>query len=203
MLMQPNTPAPESPGQYDFILNSQSAPKRSILQNMGGSKKQRILVFAVGGALLLLLVILLWSLLFGGKKEPALLEIAQTQSELMRVSQLGGQKASSSSAKALAVNTELTITSQQKTILEQLKKQKQKTNAKVLAAKKNSKTDEVLSQASTNNRFDEVFAQTIQSELVDYQKLLRSAHDASSNQALRNIYDNDSKQAALIVLSTK
>ncbi len=201
--MQPNTPAP-TPADYDFILNhGANAPKRSLLPGFGGSGRQRYIKIGLAGAVLLIIIVLLSSLLFGGSKNESLVGIAQTQQELIRVSTIGAQKAQTSAASQLAVNTELTVMTNQKDVLAQLKKSGQKVNTKVLALKQNSQTDAALTEAALNNRYDEAFIQVMQKQLVDYQKLLKATYDTTSSRVLQQILNNEFNQATVLLASTK
>ncbi len=207
MLMQPNTPNPAPPApvpDYDFILNhGANKPKRFPLPSLGGSKKQRWLIIGLGGSLLILLVILGYSLLFGGSKDQNLLEVAQTQQELIRVSTLGVDHAKSSATRGLAVTTELTLESNQKDVLARLRKDGQKTSTKTLALKKNSQTDDALAQAAQDNHYDDAFTKLIQDQLVAYQKLLKTAYDSTSSQSLKKILNAEFAQAGLLIASTQ
>ncbi len=206
--MQPNAPnarPPIAPSDYDFILNhGANKPKPSLLPGFGGSKKQRLLVMGLGGAILLMLIILGYSLLFGGNKNQTVLEVAQSQQELIRVSTLGADKTTrGSAARALATTTELTLISNQKEVIAQLKKHGQKTNTKNLAVKKNAQTDAALQEAALNNRYDEVFTQLLQKQLVEYQKLLKTAYGSTSNQTLQNLLNSEFAQAGLLIASAQ
>ena len=153
----------------------------------------------VVGGVLLILIVLVFALLSGGNKSPGLLEIAQTQQELIRVSEIGVQKAGSQNARNLAVSTDFTIRSSQKDMLSRLKKVK----PKVLDIKQNKKTDDLLTEAALNNRFDETFEKVIQQQLVEYQKLLKSTYDGTSNQKLQNILNGDFTSAGLLITATQ
>lgn len=202
--MPPASSSPSPPSNYDFILNHNQAPKRSIIPGAGSSKKQRIIFLAIGAAVLLILTVLLVNLLSGGKsKTQTLLQIAQTQEELIRVSTLASTKASSLQARSLAITTQLSMESSQKDIIAQLKKQGQKTNAKILGVAKNSKTDATLATAATDNRYDEAFSQIMLSSLSDYQKLLKAAFSETSGQQLRLTLTNDYAAAGLLIDSSK
>lgn len=206
-VMQPNAPAPvppSAPSQYDFILqHGENKPKRSILPGAGGSKKHRLLTLAIAGGILLIILVLIFSLLFGGKKTAGLLDLAQTQQEIIRVSTLGVQQADGSTAKNLAITTELSLLSDQQKVLGQMKKQGQKADAKRLAVKKNENTDKTLDQAALDNNYDVVFMKTIQTELTEYQQLLRQVHNATSDVSLQQILNDEFSSAATLIAATQ
>ncbi len=202
MLMQQN---PSSPSDYDFILNHNPAPKRSIIPGAGSSLKQRILFVVIGGGVLLILIVLVASLLSGAGKEKGqrLLQIAQAQNELIRVSTLGVTKATSSNARALAITTQLSMETAQKDVLSQMQKQGQNTNPTTLAATKDSKTDDALAAAAQNNRYDETFLQIMHTSLTDYQNLLKTAFDESSSKSMQTLLNNEYLGAGLLIDKSK
>jgi len=203
--MQPNAPSPAPPQpDYDFILNhGANKPKSPLLPKLGNSKKQRWLMIGAGGGLLLIILLLLFSAVFGGNKNQSLLEVAQAQQELIRVSTLGASKNSSAAARNLAVTTKLTIETNQKEMIDQLKKQGQKTNTKLLDAKKNTQTDATLTQAAQDNRYDEIFTQQVQQQLMDYQQQLKAAYDGTSSKSLKQLLNNEFAEAGLLIKSSK
>jgi hypothetical protein len=164
---------------------------------------QRILVAAIGGGILLITIIVVMSLLFGGSGSPTLLKVAQAQTELIRVSQLGSQKATSPSARALAVTTLLSVETAQKETVDKLKEQGQKTNDKLLGETKNSQTDAALTAAAQNNRYDETFRQIMESQLAEYQNLLQTAFNESKGASLKQTLSSHYSQAGLLITSAK
>lgn len=204
MLMPPNNQKPSpAPSDYDFIMNPGAAkPKQPRFSNIGNSKRQRRLIVGTGGAIVLILFIFIYSLIFGGKNQP-LLEVAQQQQELIRISLDGMTQAQSSTAKALTVTTELTAISNQKEVLAQLKKHGQKTNPKLLAAKKSLQTDQALAQGTQENRYDEALIKAIKQDLVKYQTLLKAAYTATGDQTLQQILNNQFSQAGLLIASAQ
>ncbi len=196
------TPSPTSP-QYDFIMNPGGRTPKKSLFGFGGSSKQRILFMSIATGLILALVLILYSVLFGGAKTPGLLEIAQTQQEIIRVSELGAKQARTSDALALAATTKSSLVTSQNEIVAQLKKQKQKVKPKDLALKQNSETDKVLTEAALNNRYDETFTKTLQQELVEYQQLLKTTYDSTSSQSLQKVLNAQFTSAGLLIASTQ
>lgn len=206
MLMQPNapTPVPTTSPDYDFILNNNASPtKKSFLPGMNGTNKQRILVLAAAAGIFLLLVVLVYSLLFGGSKNKPLLEVAQFQQELIRISNEGASKAQSAQTRSLALTTQFTLTTSQRDVVAQLKKLHQKTNNKILGVKKSAQTDALLKQAATNNRYDEALTQILTQQLVEYQRLLKTANSSTSNQKIQSMLNSEFSQAATLIASTQ
>ena len=193
MLMEPSPTPPPFPipqgehSNYDFIFNPPGKRKKSIIPS-GNSPKQRLLIAIAGGGILLIVIILGVSMLFGGKNNAdALLDIAQRQAEIIRVSELGFLKAKGSEARNLAITTKLTLQTSETQTLDRLKKLHKKANDKTLALKKNAQTDQNLTDASLNNKFDTTFIEIMRSSLSDYQKAVKELYDTTGSKTEKQI----------------
>ncbi len=158
---------------------------------MGPSKKQRIIAVAVGGVILLIVLLIGASLIFGGgssSKETSL-KLAQLHTELIRVSEIGMDKAQGQSAKNIATTTNLTLQSSLPTIMEIATKD-QKIEKKLLAAGQDSKTDKTLTDAEQRSQFDEAFIELLVVEIKEYQKALTSAFEESKSKNNKAAYDD-------------
>lgn len=188
---------------YDFIMNpgGSAKPVKNPLVPSGNSMKMRIIVVAVGAVLLLIAAIVVISLLgSAGKAAKAdLITAAQQQTELIRVSKFGADRARGASAKNLAMTTSLTMQSGQAKLVAAMKKQGVKVSPEELAAGKNTRTDAALTAAEQSNRFDEAFTEQIQKQLVAYQSALKAAHDKASNQQLKQVLAEQFDNADLLV----
>ncbi len=195
--MQPNEPFHSSPqGNYDFILNHGQQPSKSILPG-GGSMKQRIIVVAIGGGILLLIIIIVFALLLGGGGSSDQLEsIAKTEAELIRISDIGTQKAKGPDARYLAMTTKLSLTSTQKGTLGVLGK---KMSDKELATGRSSQTDATLNQAEQASRFDEVFTDVLKTALADYQKQLQQMYTSTDSNKVKQHLDKSFQQTTLLL----
>lgn len=181
---------------YDFILNAGQGPQRG-----GPSKAKRILIVAVLGMLLLTIGIVVMGLLSSAGKEgrQTLLSIAQQQEELVRVADMGTQKARSPIAQNLAITTKLSIASAQKDLLDYMRAQGIKTGPKELALGKNSKTDDELTAAEQNNRYDEALTATLQKQLNAYQNSLRKAHSEAAGKSGKELLSTAYNHAGLLL----
>ncbi|MCA9329829.1 hypothetical protein KDA11_04240 [Candidatus Saccharibacteria bacterium] len=182
----PNQPQFTQQNQYDFILNNeQNQPKKSFNLFNGGSKVQRIFLFAGAGTLMLIVVMLAYSMLSSGDKSQSerLLSIAQQQTEIIRVTGLAKNKARSTATQSLASTTSITIQSSKNDITELLKKSRVKVNDKIFNSAIDPRTDETLESASLNNRYDQVFTEIVTAELKSYQLKLKEAFDNTSSKA--------------------
>lgn len=172
---------PQQQNPYDFIMNPQQ-PQRG--PRFGNSMAARIII-VVGGIILgIIIIAVIASILSGGDKDQTkrLTEIAQAQSEIIRVSALGKENAKDTKAQALAINTNVSVLSSQQEVKKLLNTRgvKEKAISKELAASKNSKNDQALDEAKKNNRYDETLITILNKQLTDYQTLLKSAYDSGT-----------------------
>lgn len=140
-------------------------------------------IMIVGAGLIgLIIVVIIFAAIFGGGSKGStdyLLSMAQKQTELIRVSEIGTAKGKTAQSKQLAASVSATMQSQLNTTQSLLTKAGVKVNPKQLATGKNSATDTTLTQAEQSGRFDEVFIQTIKAGLADYQATIKNAYDVS------------------------
>jgi hypothetical protein len=184
---------------YQFIVDTDHNKKKPLVPR-GDSKRARIFI-VVGGALLLLVAGIIVAALISnaanaGKAD--LLKVAQKQAELVRISELGMTRAQGSSAKNLATTVNLSLQSDQATLIASLKSAGVKVSLKELALGKNPKTDTALTTAEQANKFDEVFTETIQTQLLDYQKSLKTAYDKASSTKLKQTLSDQFNTAGLL-----
>lgn len=183
---------------YHFIHNTAQTPKKSLLT--GSSKKGRIIIVAIAVIVLITIVLVISTLLSASKNasKADLIKAAQSQTEIIRVSKLGVDRARSTSAKNLATTTYLSLQSDQSKLITALGKQGVKLNAKDLALGKNTKTDTLLTNAEQSNKFDDVFTQTIQKELRQYQNTMKVAYDKVSSKTLKQTLKDQYANASLL-----
>jgi len=193
--MQPNAPYPAPPpvpmppiekSPYDFIMKD--PPKKSGFPGLGGNKKQ-LMFLAVIALVVMILILIIGSVVSNSGKSTTqtLIELAEEQTELVRVANVGTKKSRGAEAKSLATTTMLAVQTSQQDTVALLKKQGHKLNAKQLASKRSAKTDEALNTGDLNNTFDDAFMQVIQASLKTYQTDVKLAYDASTNKTEKAI----------------
>jgi type II secretory pathway pseudopilin PulG len=185
--MPPNT---NQQNPYDFILSGgNQAPKRSF--NIGKSMPVRIALIVGLLIIVILLFVVISSFLSsaGNAQKQRLIETAQAQTELIRVMELGEDKASDLGVRSLAVTTRMSIASDQQDIKSALVKRgyKEKSLSKVLGASKNPKTDAALEEAAANNRFDETFLEILAKQLADYKRLVQNSNSDANGTEQRTL----------------
>ncbi len=186
---------PNQQNPYDFILNN-NQPSRSPL---GGNSMAVRIAVVVGGLVLLIIIAVVISSFLGGSdkaQNQRLLEITQSQGEIIRVSALAtDQKTKSTEARVLAANTRIATTSSQQKTKQLLAKRGigDKAVTKQLGAGKNPKNDAALDEATKNNRFDETLTALLNTQLTSYQKLVQAAYEngtPSEQKILKSEFEN-------------
>lgn len=188
--MQPNNPSPApppiQPGQkghdpYGFITDPGKPVKKKLLPN-GGSKQGRIMI-VVGGIIGLALVGVIGMVILssvGNAQKQEWLSLAQQHQELIRLSDVGLDKAQSLAAKNSAATTKLSLTSSQAVINNLAKRNGATFTSKTLTATKSSDVDGQLKTAEQTNQFDKVFSEILDEKLLAYQGQLQKLEQTSS-----------------------
>ncbi|MCA9337445.1 hypothetical protein KC951_01915, partial [Candidatus Saccharibacteria bacterium] len=142
------------------------------------------------------------ALVFGNSNSNTdqLLGIGKQQTELIRIASVGEQKATGETAKSLAINTKLTITSQQTALSNYLKSNgKKKLSAKDLTGAENSDANTQLANAETNGRFDDVFIDVMNETLADYQASLKNTYSTVSGNTAKQLLSTDYEQVSILL----
>lgn len=171
---------------YDFITNPAAPQKKGLLPGVN-SKIGRLILFGAGALLLITLALIVMAALNSGSSalKTDYADLAQQQTELIRISGIGVTKARQAEAKNLAITTQYTLASQQPGTLALAKKAGASTDAKTLALGKDAQTDAALTSADQANQFDAEFTKILIASLRDYQKQLKKIHDATTNETTK------------------
>jgi len=186
--MDPNQPTAPNTGQYDFIVNPEKPGHHGGLLHMGGGNFLFKLAVIIGGTVVFIVVAaIIVNVFFGSKTNiDELVGVAQTQSEVIRVSALSSQ-VSGQALRNAAESTQQTVGSQQQALLAFLKTHGRTLKEKDLALKKNTQTDQTLRSAQQSNTYDIVFMRTLQTELTDYDRSLTTASKNTGNLTERSL----------------
>lgn len=181
--MQPNGQQPGNstpPGQFnssqfDFIMNPQQQGKKSLLPS---DPKTKLIYMVIGGGVGLVLLLFLIFGIFGGGGDPvdSLVDVAQQQNEIIRVSELASRDASGTQAQKLSAMVLSVVLTDQKNTVSYMSKNGKKVSAKDLALKQNKEADSQLSAAKQNGRFDEEYTQITLKYLQTYQQNLADVY---------------------------
>ena len=172
--------SPPSGGQYDFILGQGQKPKKSLLPGGGGRSGllMRIIIVAVIAIVVFVAGIIVYNVATASSRAypKKLLSLAQTQQELIRVTDMGVTSARAVETKNKATNAQLTVISDQTLLLATIKTYGLKPTAKTLALKANTQTDTTLGKAIADNTFDSVYTSVFDQILATYKQELQSAY---------------------------
>lgn len=189
--MQPVTPG-NNP--YQFITDPGKPPKKSLFS--GSSQSRRIVLVAVLAGVGLAVIAIVVSLISaaGSSSRNDYQNLVQQQAEIIRISDIGTQKARGTNAKNLAVTSKLSLLSSQAALTSLAKGAGASTDPKVVNAGKDAATDTELTAAEQSNRFDEVFSAKLTELLNEYQQTLKRLYDQSSKPdskaTLQQAYNN-------------
>lgn len=174
---------------YDFILNDGKKAGKEGWPAPPPGKTRRLVLMAAGGIALVLVLAIVFALLFagGGADRQRLLGLAQRHAEIMRVADIGIDRARSHEARNLAVTTKLSLQSSQPRLMAVVQRASE-FEREELAAGHDPETDTMLETAERNNRFDEVFVQTLTAMIKEYRLEINAAHEASRSAANRQVY---------------
>lgn len=203
MVMQPQEPSPAPPpvvptgngqNQYDFIFNPNQQGKKPLIPG-ANTKKGRMLIAGIGLVIIVMLGAIIAGLISGAGKgdTQALLTAARQQEELIRVAEIGIDKAKTQDAKNIAITTKLSLSSQQAEMQAAIKAAG--ISAKSAKSTPNSKTDQALTTAEQNNRFDEEFLKIMGESLTAYQKSIKAAYDGATGKKLKDALTSQYRSA--------
>lgn len=200
--MDPNNQYPSSPqgNPYEFILNPNQAPKKKIGGKFGNHFVLTIAAI-VGGALILMIILsFVINALSPAKisKEDEI-ALAQTQTELLRISRQASSDAVQQVTKNLATTVEYTMVTQQKQTIDVLAKIKVKVNNKELALKQNATTDQKFATAKATSTFDQTYTEIIQTELTNYANTLKALSAKSASQSERDRMNDYYRQVQQLI----
>lgn len=201
--MDPYQPGPAAPppGQYDFITNPVKQPKKGFLGLGGMGGKLAMVAIGLG---ILTVVILLGSLFLGGPNEKdTLLPVAQKQSEVIALGQLGAKDGGTSQIQALGLATQLSLTTQQQELVAQIAKSGSKVKEKDYSAKLSSQVTSQLDNAKSNGRFDDAYRAAMKQALEDYQQTLKTANSGDLGKTSKALLARDFDQATLLISVAK
>ncbi len=181
----PVTPTGNGQPQYDFIFNDNKPSKKTLLP-ANISKKGRLLIVGAGVLLLIMLIVIIAGMISNSGKgdTQALITAAKVQQELIRVAEIGINKAKTQDAKNIAITTKLALSSQQAEMQAAIKTAGLNPK-KVLTSSISTETDQALTAAEQNNRFDEEFLKVMSESLIAYQKSVKAAYDGATSKKLK------------------
>lgn len=184
--MQPQQPsgtpaAPSGSDPYDFILQY-NHPGSGM--HGSSSTTSRILIVA-GGAVILLVAAFIFFKVVSKPSNPTaalMVSVAQQQTEMARIAtQAATEDAVAQPTIDFATTAQLSLQSDQQSLLALLKEHGSTPSDKLLAATQSSQTDSQLTAAKAAGAYDQAFAGVMQNELNTYEQTLKQAFAASQS----------------------
>ena len=185
------------PSQYDFITNPVKPPKKSLFGGAGKNKSNLLIMIAAGLVGFMILVMLVSVILGGSSDKDKLLLVAQQQTSLIALADLGEKKAGDVPAQSLASSVKLAVSTDLRDVVGQLGKVKPKEYTTGV----DSQIAANLTTAETNGRFDEAFMTAVQQELLAYQRALQTASSGVSSPTTKQVLSEEFTNAG-VLLST-
>lgn len=200
--MDPQQPMGHNP--YDFIINPQTPVKHPLSGKLPDFSSNPILAkyFVVIGGFIVILIFIGLIILIHDISKPnvaALIDLTAQQQEIVRVANLGQEDVTQTANQNLAIDTSLTIQTQQRQLISLLAQYGTVVSQKQLLMDMNGNTTEELNNAMNNSTVDVVFAQVMQNELQAYLNSLSQLSNTAPTRAERILTENDYLQAKLLI----
>jgi len=189
---------------YGFIMNPEKPSRNPLNFGGGNSMLSRLLIVGAGAVLLIIIFAVGISMLSSSSnaQNEKLLAVAQTQKEILRISQTTDGKISNGELNDIVANASISIQSSLGDFTSALAERGKKVKDKDLAGGQNPKNDEVLTQAEQNSQFDKAYKELLLKQLNDYQIQLEAAH-GSANDDEKLIIANAYEQSKLLIAQLK
>lgn len=203
--MQLNQPIPPSysggDGQYDFILNGNQKPKKSLIPlPQGNSRRQRVIVVLAGGVIFTFIVAVILAIaLSGGGSTKDLVAITQTQTEIVRVAETNASKARGVTARNFSETVALTMVSSKQQTLSYLSSKKTTVKPKELALGLNAKTDANLKSAEAAGRYDQELLTILEKSLADYRTQINTAYNKATTKSQKQLLQQLFEQVTTLI----
>lgn len=177
----PQTPDSDPNDPYGFIMNPQKPPRTPFLTT--GSLKKRILIIAAIFMILIIISLVISSLLSssGNAQRDKLLALAQTQSEIVRLSDAASDRLTDRDLINKSANVRLSAESSKQQVVSALAKRGFKVKDKELASSQASANDAALTEGQQNSRFDQTYNQLLEKQLASYQAQLEDVYSSGSS----------------------
>lgn len=198
--MEPTPAAPPPGNDYNFIMNPEKAKKQGGLSGVGGDPFIAKIVLIVGGALALIIVLTLSvNLFFGGTSNlDMVVSLTQREQEIIRLS-AESENATGQEIKNAAINTQLSIKSQQQSWVAFLGKRGRAVPPEEMNLKKDTSSDNKLKLAEETSTFDTTYTTIMRSQLEDYAGLLKSTFDGATNKEERELLSTHYNEVLLLL----
>ena len=167
---------------YDFILNPEKPKKMGKFRPGGNNNLFKTVAIILGSTFILMLIATVALNFFAPKtlKKEDVIGLAQTQQELIRVTNEASGSAVQQATQNLAATVQYTITTQQQATLKLLAAKGVNVDKKQLELKQNADTDQKLTTATSTSTFDTVFTQIMENQLNSYASNLKQLYEQAA-----------------------
>lgn len=196
-----NYSTPNSPNDYDFIVNPAAVPRRSLQPN--NSMLSRIVIALAGLCLLLIIVVGVKSLFSTDNSNlPALVAVVVQQQELIHITHASaeGPQPMSDANRNIVVTTDLSLTSAQSQLLAYVKTQNKKIPLKQISIYPGGKAiDDQLAASIAASNYDVTLHEVIKAQLTSYQSSLKQAYAKTTGTKGRELLNKQYDGAGLLL----
>ena len=150
--------------------------------------------------MVIVVVMIIFALLStaGSSNKKNLLALAQSQTEIIRVSTDNGSKLRDTTIQGFAQSVSMVITTNKLQTTKYMGKQKIKVNPKTLALGRSTKTDNALTAADEAGRYDDELLKILEKDLTAYKTQLSSAYKQASSKSEKTLLKELFDQAVLL-----
>ena len=199
--MSPDQNKPSESPSYDFILQAETPNTQSPWQRLN----KKVLVI-IGAALLFIIVVVMMilssmSAQASDQQKKRLLGIAEQQTEIIRVAEIGSNDSSNTKTQARAQAIKDSLESSLNDTNQLLQARGFQPAEDELNAAQNSATDQALKKADAYGNFDKTFEKIIDTQLLEYQRAVLAAQKSGNQQEqqlLGSAYDEANSILGLV-----
>ncbi len=185
---------------YEFILNPEQPKKAKKVGGMGNRFMRTIIFVVVGVAVFFILAAIVINALAPKRiSDKDLIGLAQTQAELIRISNQAASQATRQTTRNLATTVQYTMSTQQKQVLEVLAGMGVEVAKKELALKQDATTDQKFATAKSTSTYDQTFTEIIQTELTGYANSLKALNELAATAEDRDRMGDYYQQTQLLI----
>lgn len=186
---------------YDFILNTPNQEEPPLSQRFDKMKLAAVAFVVVLISLIGILIMITMQSRAAEQQRAKLTEVAQHQTEIIRLADIGTKEADSSRTKQRAEAISRSVSNSLSETTEMLDARGVQPSEDELAKLKDGSIDAALAKADQFNGFDRAFDKAMEKRLTDYQRsLLAAEKDANTEeyQALEKAYNEANSILGLV-----
>lgn len=201
---QPQAPQQPNQNQYDYILNSPT-PKKPSVMNMGGGQKSRKLVSIIFVLVVVTAALVGFAIFRSATKKDysTYKALLNSQTEIVRIADLGVSKARRAAIKNYVASIKSVTTSEKNDTLAYLKTSNVNVDEKALALKKDADNDKALATAEQANQYDEKLTSILNTLIIAYQKDIKSLGGSITTKSERTLVTTLQNNAKVIANAPK